>query len=46
MIYIGCWNNAVPLLNTLEFSSGVLEVGKEVILRSRLKWKYQFRNDS
>jgi hypothetical protein len=37
MINIGCGNNAVPLLNTLEFSGGDLKVGKEVILRTRLK---------
>jgi hypothetical protein len=39
LINIGCGNNAVPVLNTLEFSGGDLEVWKEVILRSRLKAK-------
>jgi hypothetical protein len=37
MKYIGCGNNAVPLLNMLEFSGGDLEVGKEVVLPNRLK---------
>jgi hypothetical protein len=37
MINIGCGNNAVPVLNTPEFSGGDLKVGKEVVFRSRLK---------
>jgi hypothetical protein len=37
MMDIGCGNNTVPVLNTLQFSGGDLEVGKEVVLRSRLK---------
>jgi hypothetical protein len=37
MMDVGCGNNAFPLLNTLEVSDGDLEVGREFVLRSRLK---------